>query len=358
MAGCLEVATNNFNEINDNPDNGRPRAQFWSEINCGGTQLPASLSDTRSIFQPTTSIKSCIIPKGARVTISPSENTNDPDAVVLPPVVGNQQYATFDLIIENLEGAAFRSPSGKHVLNPALISVAYDKTLADWKLGMCMGRLTTTYVDNLIDNAWSPGSTECDAYMTSFCETNPDATECGCKKAQAELQAATCGTFDGTPSPVSPATCDDEDSFKIFLNAACYDARCAGGEAYIFGNQRAPCNLQLCRQNIELIGDQLSRAGKSTLFCGNQTLAVTGDQKGDIVSVKTSTDVNLKTGNKVVAKRTPISLFVGIMLACFIVFIGLPILWVYRSRKQEQESRDKEDNESVTESQRYVTSYS
>lgn len=346
MSDCNEALLNTLGQLEANSANQRPQPLFFSGANCQGSQSPSNTTSETVAISVNGDLRSAIIPQGWVVTLSATDQNNGEQTFRIPQV-GSTSYT---LVIEDFRASLYRYPRGSVADNVKLITSTPDQALDDWKFNMCMGRQTTEYGIGAVDQTWQMGTPECDEYMTAYCKNNPKSIECSCLQEESELNSATCATFDDIESPVSVETCTDKNKFALFLNPACFGKNCAGGGAYRFGRMRGSCNINLCRQKINLIGDQLERSGASTLYCGNQNITVTDNgSRGQPVSIKSQTTVDEdKSTNKVETKGTPIWLIIVAMIGCFLVFVGVPVIYILsRNRKNVNQETENEQADSL-----------
>jgi len=157
-----------------------------------------------------------------------------------------------------------------------------------------------------------PGSEECDAYMTTYCNTPEFAysKECACIVDEAKLRREFC-------EPGSTATvCADNTSLASALPVTCFGKNCSNGGYRWQRMLRQKCTITLCEQVVNLLGDDIVIKGGSKLYCGNREI--------DVAPVSVS-PTDSTSGTAATPITIPEWLWLIIAMAIFLVIIVVPI---------------------------------
>jgi len=340
---CLQVLSDYAGFLNANPTTitgARPHPLFFSGLNCTGRMWPDrenEPADSVVMLNPASTpyaFGSMYVPPGWTVQLTDMDGNvgNYPKtASGLPILIAD----TSTTLIGNEAVFFIRNRIAQaSIFLPRILNEVYS--IEQWKLNMCMNTISTVVgAQHLF--SWHGGSQECDDFMTARCEhvskrtCQPNSTEIA--PLEAKYQPCVClveqncirDTFCQPGSPI--AVCPEPTKLSAYVPVSCYGKQCSVS-GYRWGYmQRQPCNITLCQQIVNLIGNDIVRKGGSTLWCGNKSLSAAD---GSVTPTPTTTipdyNSNPDTG---IQLETWTWLLIGI--AVFAVAIALPLaIVVYR----------------------------
>jgi hypothetical protein len=199
---------------------------------------------------------------------------------------GSLSTVTVAILLSDLTNIEFDNVSStilNQIANVTLTTPVYPTNTTDWKYAMC-NNLITTVVGGRSLTSWTMGSSECDTFMTGYCapvaqntcapdSTNPaplsDAFKaCVCMVEENCLRDTFCEPGNDVPS------CLSNDAFAEFIPVTCFGKNCSI-EGYRWQRMlEQRCNLTLCQQIINLVGNQIVVQGGSTIYCGNKAFTI------------------------------------------------------------------------------------
>ncbi len=318
----------------------RPHPLFFSGLNCTGRMWPDREHeplDSVDILNPASTpyaFGSMYVPPGWSVQLTDMEGhvgSYPKESSGLPILIADTSTTLIGT------GAVFfiRDRIAKaRIFLPRVLDAIYS--IHQWKLDMCMNTISTVVgAQHLL--SWHGGSQECDDFMTIFCEPVsaftclPNSTEiaplndpyqpCVCLVEQNCIRDTFCQP--GSPIEV----CPEPTKLAAYVPVSCYGKQCSVS-GYRWGfMQRQPCNITLCQQIINLVGNDIVRKGGSTLWCGNQAISAAN---GSLTPTPTTTipdfNANPDTG---IQLETWTWILIGIAVFAFAIALPLAII-VYR----------------------------
>ncbi len=333
---CFDILNGyaEFLNVNTNIPGVRPHPLFFSGINCSGKQWPDITLDPASGQQyfsstaPPNQFGSMYVPAGWRALLvnTKSDEQSFPDTQQDLPVL--------------ITDASTRVINGRPILNDIvlveLFSPTYNGnpyTVIDWKLDMCQNKISSVVgAQHLV--SFQPGSAECDAFMTSFCapvsalSCAANSTEiapvpdpygpCVCLIEQNCLRDSFC-----LPNSTDPQ-CVNNQAFALYIPVTCFGKQCSL-QGYRWGYmQQQRCDVTLCEQIINLVGNAITLKGGSTLFCGNSDIALS--------PTPTPTDTGAASGVNIETWQ-----WILIAIGVFIVTVTIPLaIFVYHQAQKRK----------------------
>jgi hypothetical protein len=271
MSGCLEFLNNYADYLSANPNNAAPRPYpfVFSGHDCSGTSYPPTFGSSESEYMD-------------RVVLNPG-NINSiyvPPGWVLQIVKGTalprffpEKESLFPVLYINNNNDPFFNNVNQIYMNAPRKSTTEFYTISDWKLDKCMNRIRVVVGGKLV-KSYSPGSEECDDFMSGFCavdakkscgqESEMKHPECFCLMDENCINDTFCG-----PNSTNSA-CNGQDSLATAIPVTCLGKNCSL-QGYRFNRMKnRPCNVTLCQQILEASGNEVSLQSKSNLYCGNK----------------------------------------------------------------------------------------
>ena len=216
-----------------------------------------------------------------------------------------------------------------------------------WAFDMC-NRYITTHISSRTIHSYQPGSEECDVLMDDFCSkstnyqcrlnvpsitTNMNLKECSCLSDEKKLREDFC-----TPGNNMPE-CAQQNAFQEFIPVTCFGKNC-GSSGYKFNrmnNQK--CNVTLCQQVIDIIGDSLTINTSSIIYCGSKNY--------EAKPTPTPTPTPVSEDKNIYLEGWEWGL---IILGVFLVFVIIPlsVMVFYRSIKEDLEDKKLKQEELKT----------
>jgi len=357
-----------------------PQPMFWTKPNCTGQSffpqnevMPSYLSSDSPPNpppvkippnpqpSPISNIQSFFIPPGWSVSFFHYGENCPPIQFPPPPTGGSDDdiRSKIPYLLSEVGALAFDCPTSKepfwegtrtnvayiYIKPPSVSSPAPPRNqfqptsgIISWKYNMCMNNISTMMGAEPI-TAWSPGSPECDDFMTNtVCLVTPGTSvvppvyndnlvECDCLIEEQELRKQFC---EGNPIfpdvSVPPGCSGDEDDFGAFIPVTCYGKKCSSRKSYKLGRMlEQKCNITLCEQNISILGQNITASGGSTLWCGNRYYAT-----GPSTSPSTSPSVSPSATSDETTLPEFIWIIIGV--AGLLLFVALPLAIVTYSR--------------------------
>lgn len=215
-----------------------------------------------------------------------------------------------------------------------------------WQFDMC-NQYVTTNMNGSNLTSYQPGSQECDSVMNGFCSAKDGYTcrlnqqagdnlllpECGCVKDEMEIRDTFCHPGDTSQQ------CQDAGKFQQFVPVICFGKNC-GFQGYRFGRMLSQkCNVTLCQQLINILGQNNAVDVQSVLYCGTKP------------PDPTPIDSNTVSDPGVNTSQTDLNwLYLTIGIVGYVVLIPLSVLLFYRSMQNEKLDieRDKRKLETKT----------
>jgi uncharacterized Zn-binding protein involved in type VI secretion len=204
-------------------------------------------------------------------------------------------------------------------------------TISQWKLQMCNNEINT-FVGARHLTSYQTGSLECDTYMDGYCAS---VASLGCAPNSInpvalpeEFRYCVClveeNCFKSTYCTPDNPSCTTNNAFEQFIPVTCLGKNCSI-EGYRWGrmlNQR--CNITLCQQIINIVGDEIVIKGGSTMWCGNQTIALVSP---------TPTTTSTPSKKKKIDLPTWAWLLIGIGIFVLAIIVPLAAVLYARSTK-------------------------
>jgi len=232
-----------------------PHPVFWDQTNCNGSATPSYATQ---------------VPEGYQVSLPTSRSFYIPPRCTV--LIGRQQYPSrvsdYPVLMTNtsVSGHAtfhfYRDSAGQHPYQ-----------FADWISDRCQNKVSTLLGQRLL-TAYSPQSFQCDSWAHDACahdlarHGHYTLELCNCRADEAELQAQYCDP-DQTHGDSKLVSVCKQNQLIEYLPVTCFGRRCSKS-GYRFARMTGrTCNEQLCRQIIDVSGDNLAIAGQTTLYCGN-----------------------------------------------------------------------------------------
>lgn len=265
--------------------NPRPHPLFWSTKNCAGTVWPYysyAIDNTFIEVSDSTGTASAYIPAGWEVTFASGNLKQVFSAEASPRLLSDLSLLYFSDNTTPLSSSLAVTTKSETLLTSEHYS------LSQWMTDKCMGLTDLgNYIGGQSLRSYQMGSAECDVHMASVCaecvrsfeqaqtqglgikgctrnSTNPNCRYCACLKEECENKFTFC-----TPDATTD-NCTDDDSLAEFIPVTCFGKECSQGGSYRFSRMlNRPCNIQLCKQVIDITGDKITSSGGSELFCGN-----------------------------------------------------------------------------------------
>lgn len=338
-ANCLNFLANYANFLTANPtpavgagkvSGSRPHPIMFSETNCAGAVWPP-LAEEPVVGTPISNpngnlFGSFYIPDGWAVSFTgPNDETLHLDASTSQELGVDANLYVFtdssDSMLNQVSSVTLTPPSSVQTL----------AGFEGWKFKMCNNEISSVVGARHLQS-WQMGSTECDAFMTQYCNScraspqdppasqlscqgdsqNPppltkECARCVCLPEQNCLRERFC-----VPGDTNPA-CQNDQAFAQFAPVSCFGENCSG-EGYLFANmQDQRCNETLCEQVVNLVGQNIVVQGGSTLYCGNRNVPVT--------TTATPTPTPSDTGGEIL----PTYAWLLIGIGAFVLFLAVPI---------------------------------
>lgn len=348
-SGCLGFLTTYAQSLNGNPVTpfdtvGRPHPIFFSGTNCSGSLwFPSTANFVPSLLSPIvvsnpvanpvsgTYIQSIYIPSFWQVGVSAT--TTDP--IVYFPATPQP----LPILLSDTSNVA---PFGQ-VINRAVLLYppGPNNTVIDdnaWQLSMC-NNYSSTIVGSTFLSTYQQGSPECDTFMNGFCASVINLScESGTTTAvtlPSNLIPCTCLVEENClrdtfcePGNTNPACASENASaFQAVIPVTCFGKNCSV-EGYRYGRmQNQRCNLTLCEQIINIIGDNIVVKGGSTIWCGNRAIPVTS-------VTPTPTVTPLPAGTVVLPEWAWILIGACVLL----LFVAIPVAIVVYRRYRKRHS--------------------
>lgn len=348
---CLDFLNNYADTLDSNAGiitGFRPRPVFFSGTNCSGTLWPPGPGQiTDNLIAGVTydnpasdQFGSMYIPGGWQVTLTSKGGFK----AVFPKNVS--QFPTL-LTDVSTESSSNSEPLTNNVLDAEVtLPINPDKstfTDTEWQLAMCTSQISTVVGARHL-NSWQQGSRECDVFMNGFCQPvanmgcAPNSTEpqplpnqykpCVCLVEENCLRETFC-----EPGNTN-SECANQDAFQEFIPVTCFGKLCSV-EGYRFGRmQNQRCTITLCQQVINLIGENITVKGGSTIWCGNRSVPVT--------SVSPSAPQKPKDDGAI---GLPVWAWVLVGVAVFVIFVTVPIAVIVYRRALKREIKNSAPSE-------------
>lgn len=278
----------------------RPHPLFWSTTNCEGTLWPYytyAINDQTIPIGGNILSSSVYIPAGWEVTFTSGNLTQVFGVQASPRLLSDLGLLFFPDSTINLQNAASVTLKSKNLLT------GNEYSLDQWMTDKCMGLTELgNYIGGQSLRSYQMGSNECDVHMASVCtdcvrtfdqarnkglgikgcvktSANPNCKYCACLKDECENKFNFC-----TPDAKTD-NCTDDDSLAEFIPVTCFGKECSQGGSYRFGRMmNRPCNIQLCKQVIDITGEKIASSGGSELFCGNVPQKVTAQTTPAVIT--------------------------------------------------------------------------
>lgn len=394
MSNCFNKIRNysNFLSNNDtqiNSDTPMPHPLFFSETNCGGTMWPEEnefIDEMKILSDPNfNEFHSLYIPanwqtfiyvvgtgKGRLICSSEHslliENIEDIsyDSDFLSntcdindhTVVQGTSVPTF---IDTIEVVRVIPKTGVGETSSNFIPTQGDgiKYETDcWKYQTCNNEIETLVGAKHL-TSWKMGSEECDLFMGGIdeksgwcgstggytCQRSPNAMAinlnlpaCACLKDESDLNSNFCQP--GNTSEV----CESQGNFKEYIPVTCFGKNCSL-TGYRFNRmQNQQCNMILCEQTINLIGDNIVVDTDSTIYCGTKVV----DENGDAVDYTFGNSVTVSpsatddtSGDSGIQIDT--YLWALIVTFSFVLLLIVPLSIILFRRSKKEDASDVED---------------
>jgi len=343
-SNCLDFLNNYADYLSANTDptisGVRPHPIFFTGINCEGSSLPPpngtqalEPTDGEVFTVPGALFGSFYIPSGWTIVLN-GTNTQatypQPTAQKYPVLYTN----TGTLFFPN-GSPIFNGVSSVVINMPRQNDGVATYTQADWQYQMCLNEISTLVGARHI-LSWQAGSTECDAFMDTFCadvatlsclpnSTQPaplpdNKTACVCLVEENCLKQTFCEPGNTNPS------CSEVGAFEEFIPVTCFGKNCSI-EGYRWARMQSQrCTVTLCQQIINLVGDNIVVKGGSTIWCGNRNVSLTPTP---------SISVTPTPGSP--ADSLPLYAWLLIGVAVFLIAIVTPIaVLVYRQAHKKR----------------------
>lgn len=338
---CLSFLNNYADFLSSNTDIAgvRPHPILFSGSNCSGIstwipQADAPVCDQTPYANPSgTSFGSIYIPGGWSVELRGSGTLKLPNTPTdLPVLVTNTSELTFS------DGSGITNAVSSAVITCPVNPNLTTYTTTEWKLDMCTNSISTVVGARHL-TSWQQGSPECDTYMDGYCapvaslSCEPNSTEpaplpakfvpCTCLVEENCLRDTFCEPGNTNPS------CESNDAFEEFIPVTCFGKNCSV-EGYRWKRmQDQACTITLCRQIINLVGQNIVDSGSSTIWCGNRSIPASS------VSPTPSSSVD---GDGI---ELPTWAWILIAVGVLLVFVSVPLAIivyrrVYKQRKLAQ----------------------
>jgi len=266
---CLDFLNTYADYLTNNPDVDVPLPVpvAFSGPNCTGLHYPdfTDMDSPPLLFEPSTmdfpEVQSMFVPESWEV--KPASSSEQPAFT-----------AQFNMILPSIhppyKSVHLHQPPKKF---PQFSS--HFTFIQEWKYLMCTNQ-TTSILGSHYLRSYQPSSSECDNFMDTFCQsqcavaTNGDCSknsgecheQCVCLLNEKEIKCS----FDPVPSDKK----DDLQSLTQFIPVTCLGKQCSGG-GYRWGRMRnRPCNIRLCQQIVDIVGEHISVEDKQEFWCGNR----------------------------------------------------------------------------------------
>ena len=246
----------------------RPQPLLFSGPNCNGfnySQKHILNDDDMSAvrFVDLNYLKSLFIPLGWRVTL----HSDTGESFVMPQGPVTIRNVDARLMFPGTTNKPLWLAKRAEIRGPA-------QSVEQWKYAQCMGAYPEIVGDRVIVN-FKSGTQACDDYMYAYCQSAPDDVACTCIREQQALNVGV--DVDDGPSSVIPVNCFGKRCRRI---------------GYQFAHMREQkCNIDLCRQLIDVHGDNIVARGGSVLYCGAEPIdeQVTAQTAAAVTSAAAST---------------------------------------------------------------------
>lgn len=189
------------------------------------------------------------------------------------------------------------------------ISVSCDKTAEQFNYDACILK-KPWYI---ADFPYSPTISDCEEYVTQYCQTKPHDQACACIREEEELN-----------DPALPVVC---------YGPTCFD------KGFVFQRMKdRDCNVNICQQLIKVLGTQnMEITGKHYITCGHQVYT-----SQEIETINNWAPMQAKTVIDPYLTVTPPQeggllnwYIILVVIILFLLIMWVPILIVY-FRKQHQ----------------------
>jgi hypothetical protein len=202
------------------------------------------------------------------------------------------------------------------VVNPPL-KVPFP--LTDWAFAMCNNQMVSTVGAQHI-SSWYQGSAECDQFMSAYCAPYAKMTCADLNTLQSNFLPCVCLIEENClrdtycePGNTS-SYCASNDAFNAFIPVTCFGKNCSI-EGYRFGRmQNQKCSVTICRQVINLVGEDIVFTGGSTLWCGNKSIPLATPTPSPTPPSTSSSGLSI-----------PFFAWVIIAVSVFVLCIAVPI---------------------------------
>jgi hypothetical protein len=337
---CLNFLNDYAEYLNQSDlDDPRPHPMFFPGDDCTGTTwYDMSRPVIGTITNPYIGggwlkaplLRSLFIPPGWNVTLY---NSGDTDHIDIP---SSLQYTVSSVTIPSLAG--YNMNSGTPVQNHSVTAhTSTNITLEKWKYDSCMGLRSDT-VGMIQLTRFRPGTPDCDDFMLSYCnsvQNNDDA--CSCLTDEATLKNTYCHP-DSTE-----IYCQDSSDFSSFMPVSCFGKQCSSDGYKFYRMRNQTCSTLLCRQVIDIIGDNTFVDGGSTIWCGNQHISnETKQTQNNIQQSETDTDTET-----VIETESVVGLYAFYIILGIFSMIGIIVVLYIKSTLLKKNGK-KQTNRTLT----------
>jgi len=272
------------------------REQHYRDVNYN----PSTVFQIVSPFLVTSFVTAIYVPPRWRVSIN---GTYYPPAVTTIPVVYN------DLAINVNNDDIFFSP-------PATSNDKGLNYVDEWKYNMCTATSATIMGSRYL-TSYKPSSAECDAFFDTYCSTRCEKAYLACDQTTEEKCDPMCACRLGERD-IRCSFDTEQETISQFIPVTCMNKGCAEG-GYRWSHMRdQKCNVQLCQQVVDMVGNNITMEGGQTLVCGN-TRADTLSIRNSDQDVPASFTTEKETADGTVPDAIPDWLLATIALATVIV---------------------------------------
>jgi hypothetical protein len=146
--------------------------------------------------------------------------------------------------------------------------------------------------------------------------------ECACLLDEHTLREQFCQPGNSLPE------CEEQNALQEFIPVTCFGKNCGAG-GYRFGRMlNQTCNVTMCQQIVDVVGDNIVVDSTSILYCGTKPLASSYPSVSPTVSPSP------------IASETGVWVWLLIGVGFFLVVVVVPLALILYKRSYKTETLD------------------